>query len=122
MTDNTMNSNPLGLGDEAIPRTSTEEEFWTAIHNTCDFIIRLKKCGLNVVLPEDEKQCQRRFEGLVDFIVTEKGFSGDRPEWMTDELVRRGAETIGARIYSMQQHLVERPVLNRMKAIVNGFQ
>lgn len=109
------------MSGEPIPRISTEEEFWTAIHNACDFIIRLKKCGLNIVLPEDERQCQRRFEAFVDFIVTEKVFSGDRPEWITDELVRRGAETIGARIYSMQQHLDEDPVLNRMKAIANGY-
>ncbi|GLS35042.1 hypothetical protein GCM10010869_06300 [Mesorhizobium tianshanense] len=89
---------------------ATEEEFQRAISDACDFIVRLKKCGLNIVLPEDEGQCQERFEALVNFLATEKGFSDERPEWLTDEMMERAARTIGSRIYSMQQHLRERPV------------
>ncbi|NTA19861.1 hypothetical protein [Agrobacterium tumefaciens] len=109
----------FGLGREATQRVSTEEEFWAAIHSACDFIIYLKKSGLNIVLPEDETSSRRRFETLVHFIMTEQGVTNDRPAWLTDELVRRGAETVGARIDSMQQHLFEPPVLDRMRAIVN---
>lgn len=116
-----MNSNEFGLRDEATPRVATEEEFQRAIFDACDFIVRLKKCGLNIVLPEGDGQCQERFELLVNFLATEKGFSDDRPEWLTDEMMQRSAKTIGSRIYSMQQHLLEQPVRERMKALLNGF-
>lgn len=121
MIDQATTSLMLGSGGEAI-LISTEEDFWTAIHSSCDFIVLLKKSGLNVVLPEGDKQCQRRFEVLVDFILTKNGLSADRPKWMTDDLVRRGAETVGARIHSMQQDLIEAPILDRMKTIVDGFK
>ncbi|MER9337420.1 hypothetical protein NKJ06_26125 [Mesorhizobium sp. M0293] len=105
-----MKNTTFGFGDEAVPKVTAEEQFQRAIHDACDFIVRLKKCGLNIVLPEDEGQCQKRFEALVNFLVTEKGFPDDRPEWLADEMVQRAARTIGSRIYSMQQHLQERPV------------
>lgn len=114
-----MKSIIFGLGDESVQRVATEEEFQKAISDACDFIVRLNKCGLNIILPEDEGDCQWRFELLVNLLVTEKGYMDDQPEWLTREMEQRAARTIGARIYNMQQHLAERPVVKAAQALLH---
>lgn len=108
--------------DETVQKSATEDDLQKAVSDACDFIIRLKKSGLNIILPDDQDQCRDRFELLVNLLMTEKGFPGDRPDWLTDQMMQSAAYTIGARIYSMQPHLAEPSLRDRMKAVINETQ
>lgn len=117
-----MHNKDRGFLEETDQKMGTEADLQKAISDACDFIIRLKKSGLNIILPDDQDQCKDRFELLVNLLMTEKGFPGDRPDWLTDQLIQSAAYTIGARIYSMQPHLVEPSLRDRMKAVISENQ
>ncbi|MGI8389176.1 hypothetical protein [Brucella anthropi] len=112
----------LELREDAVANVLPEDDFQRAISDACDFIIRLKKSGLNIILPEDQNDCQDRFELLVNLLSTEKGIAGDKTDWLTDEMVKCAAFTIGARICSMQHHLAKKAARDRMKKMISAYQ
>lgn len=75
---------------------AAEDDFWTILKAARNFVDALRTTGFRIVAPDGPDHQQERLRALFSALISEKD------DWLTDDLIHKGAEEIGAYIGSME--------------------